>query len=111
MYFEGWGLSDSLYVTVITLSTVGCGELQKVSPAGRIFTVFLIPFGIFIITCVAGAVARTLIEGEIRSILERRKLDKKIKPLKNHYIICGYGRIGRIVYGELASKTHTASGD
>lgn len=105
MFIEGWNLLDSIYMTIITLSTVGYGEVHDIGPGGRIFTVILILFGIFIITYIVGLVAETLIEDEIRSIFGRRKLGKKIKSLKNHYIICGYGRIGKIICKELIRKS------
>ena len=105
MFLEGWNLLDSIYMTVITLSTVGYGEVHDIGPEGRVFTVVLILFGIFIVAYIAGLVAKTFIEGEIRSIFGRRKLDKRIKSLKNHYIICGYGRIGRIICNELMRRS------
>ena len=105
MLLEGWGLLDSLYMTIITLSTVGYGEVHNVGPGGRIFTVLLIIFGVSIITYIVSLVVETLVAGEIRSALGRRKVDKKIKSLKDHYIICGYGRIGSIICKGLSAKS------
>jgi voltage-gated potassium channel len=105
MSIEGWDLLDSLYMTIITLSTVGYGEVREIGPGGRIFTVFLIVFGLFIITYLVGLVAETLVAVEIRAVLGRRKVGKRIKSLKDHYIICGYGRIGKIICNELTSKS------
>ena len=105
MLIEGWTLSDSLYMTIITLSTVGFGEVHAVGPGGRLFTVFLIIFGLFVITHIVGSIAESLIESEIRSIFGRRKLDKKMRSIKDHYIICGYGRIGRIICKELTRRS------
>jgi voltage-gated potassium channel len=93
------------YMTIITLSTVGYGEVRNIGPAGRIFTILLILFGVSIIAYIVGLVAETLVESEIRSIFGRKKLSKKIRSLKNHYIICGYGRIGRIICKELIRKS------
>jgi len=101
MFIEGWNFSDSIYMTIITLSTVGYGEVRHIGPAGRIFTILLILFGISIMAYIIGLVTETLVESAVRSILGRRKLGKKIKSLKNHYIICGYGKIGRIICKEL----------
>lgn len=105
MLLEGWGVLDSLYMTIITLSTVGYGEVHDVGPGGRIFTVLLIIFGVSIITYIISLVVETLVAGEIRSVLGRRKVDKKIKSLRDHYIICGYGRIGSIICRELTSRS------
>ena len=104
MLIEGWNFLDSIYMTIITLSTVGYGEVHEVGPGGRIFTVFLILFGIMLITYTAGWVTKNFIEGELREILGRRKLGKQIKSLRDHYIICGYGRIGKIICQELSMR-------
>jgi voltage-gated potassium channel len=97
---EGWPFLDALYMTVITITTVGYGEIQELSKAGRIFTVFLILFSIGIMGYVLGGIAQTIIAGQIRTALGRRKLEKKVKRLKNHYILCGYGRIGSFIARE-----------
>jgi len=103
-WIEGWDLLDSLYMTIITLSTVGYGEVREIGSGGRVFTVLLIVFGLFTITYIVGLVAETLVAGEIRSVLGRRKVSKKIKSLRDHYIICGYGRIGSIICKGLTRK-------
>ena len=97
MTIEGWQFVDALYMTVITISTVGFKEVNQVSAAGRIFTIFLVFSGVGFTLYVAAAVVQFMVEGRIRIILGRRRLDKKIDRLKNHYIICGYGRIGRVL--------------
>lgn len=94
---EHWNILDALYMTVITLTTVGYGEVHDVSKMGRIFTIFLVFFGFGFIIYVAGAVVQFMVEGRIRAILGRKILDRKINRLKNHYIVCGYGRIGRVL--------------
>ena len=85
---EKWSLFDSLYMTIVTLTTVGFEEVHTLTKGGRIFTVILI---------LSGVGARVIFEGEIREILGRKKLSKKIEKIKDHYIICGYGRIGKII--------------
>jgi voltage-gated potassium channel len=99
---EGWPLFDSLYMTVITVTTVGYGEIRQLSRAGRIFTVFLIMASFGGMGYVVGSIAQTFIAGQIRMALGRRKLEKRVKRLKNHFILCGYGRIGSFIAKEFA---------
>lgn len=104
MMIEGWDFLDAVYMTVITLTTVGYGEVHKVSRIGQIYTIFLIFIGVAFFLFVAGSVVQFMVEGRIRIILGRRSLDKKIDRLKNHYIVCGYGRIGRVLCNQLKRK-------
>jgi voltage-gated potassium channel len=97
MVIEEWPLLDALYMTVITLTTVGFSEVHEVSQEGRLFTVILIFVGVGFFLYVFGSLTQFLVEGQIRVILGRRKLEHQIKRLKDHYIVCGYGRIGRVL--------------
>jgi len=97
MTIEGWPFIDAFYMTVITISTVGFKEVNQVDGVGRIFTIFLVFSGVGFSLYVAAAVVQFMVEGRIRIIMGRRRLDKKIERLKNHYIVCGYGRIGRVL--------------
>lgn len=101
MYIEGWNLMDSLYMTVITLTTIGFGEVHPIGKNGQIFTIALIFIGGGFFIYVMGAFVQFMVEGRIRLILGRRKLDKKINRLKDHYIVCGYGRIGKVLCHQL----------
>jgi len=101
---EGWGLMDSLYMTLITISTVGYFEVHPLGPAGRIFTMALVICGVGFSLYVAAALVQFMVEGRIRIILGRRRLDKKIGRLKDHFIVCGYGRIGRVLCRNLKRK-------
>ena len=101
---EGWQILDAIYMTVITITTVGYGEVRTVSPIGRVFTLVLICMGMGIIAYTLGMVAQVMVELQVRSILGRKKLGLKIKSIKNHYILCGYGRIGRIISQELKAS-------
>jgi voltage-gated potassium channel len=104
MLIEGWPLMDALYMTVITLATVGYGEVHPVSNIGRGFTLMLIFLGVGYFLYVAGSIIQFLVEGRIRLVLGRRKLDTQINKLKDHFIICGYGRIGRVLARFLIEK-------
>ena len=97
MLIEGWSFMDAFYMTIITLATVGYGEVHKVDLGGRLFTVVLILLGVGYFLYVAGHIIQFLVEGRIRLVLGRRKLDNQINRLKGHFIICGYGRIGRVL--------------
>jgi voltage-gated potassium channel len=103
-WLEGWGFLESLYMTVITLTTVGFGEVHPLNNAGKIFTVFLIIAGVGTVAYSIGLFTEFMVEGRLRSILGKRKLEKEINHLRNHYIVCGYGRIGRIVCKEFVQQ-------
>ena len=102
--FEGMPLFDAFYMTLITISTVGFGEIVPLSTVGRFITVAIIVVGISTLTYTLGQVLKIFVEGELSRILGRRKLENRIQALKDHYIICGYGRIGQIVTRELATE-------
>jgi voltage-gated potassium channel len=101
---EGWGILDSLYMTVITLATVGYKEVHDLSTNGKIFTISLIVFGVGTITYAFGSLLQLMVEGQILRILGRRKLEKRINRMEGHYIICGYGRIGTLISQEFQSR-------
>ena len=104
MVLQGWSFLDALYMTVITITTVGYGEIGKLSQSGRVFTIILIFLGIGTMAYFLGVVAQAMVELQIRSIIGRRKLGLRIRAMKKHYIICGYGRIGRIISHELKTQ-------
>jgi voltage-gated potassium channel len=91
-------------MTVITITTVGFREVREVTGLGKVFTIFIIFFGIGIIAYILGMVAQAMVELQVRSIFGRRKLGLKIRSIKNHYIICGFGRIGKIITRELKAN-------
>jgi len=99
---EGWSFNESLYMTVITLSTVGFQEVRPLSEAGRGFTVALVIVGIGVVGYGVANVTAFFIEGEINQLFRMRKMEKTIEKLVGHYIICGYGDEGRHAGEELA---------
>jgi voltage-gated potassium channel len=100
-FIEGMSLFDSLYMTVITISTVGFGEVRPLSTYGRMLTIALISIGITIAAYTLGNILRLFVEGELRKTFGRKKVERKIAELSDHYIICGYGRIGTLICSEL----------
>ncbi len=98
---EGMPVFEAFYMTLITISTVGFSEVKPLSDAGRWVTVTIIISGISLLSYTLGQIASIVIEGELRKVLGRRKLEKKIAALTDHYIICGYGRTGTVVVSEL----------
>ncbi len=96
-----WTLLDSLYMTIITLASVGYGEVHELDNLGKIWSILLIIFGVTGI----GVLFRTINEEFIQSqLFWKKKMKKTISKLKNHYIICGYGRMGAVIAKELSEK-------
>jgi voltage-gated potassium channel len=102
---EGMAPFDALYMTVITLSTVGYFEVQPLSTAGRWFTMGLIVVGVGAAFYTVVALAAFLIEGRIREILGRRSMQRAIDTLEQHVILCGFGRLGRAVSSHLGATS------
>lgn len=101
---EGMRFSDALFMTVITLSTVGYGEVQPLSDAGRWYTMALIAFGVGVVFYTIVEFAAFLMEGRLRTFRLRRSTMRSIDALRNHIVICGFGRLGRAVAEQLAAS-------
>ena len=101
MFIEGWRFVDSFYMMVITLSTVGFGEIQPLSDRARLLTSAIIILGVGNFAYIVGSFSRMLVDGHLHNRMWRRKVQRRIDKLDNHYIICGYGRIGSVVVQEI----------
>lgn len=97
MVIEGSSFLDSMYMTIITITTVGYGEVLPLSEAGKIFTMVLILVGMSFVLYLLGEITQTVVQGGIQRILGRNGMDKKIAELKDHYVVCGFGRIGKVI--------------
>jgi voltage-gated potassium channel len=104
MTIEGWPLLDSLYMTITTISTVGYMEIHPLSRAGRLFTMLLVVSGITVLFYTVGKIAQVMFEGQFQRYFGRMKVEKRIESLKDHYIVCGYGRIGSLICQELMAE-------
>jgi len=92
---------DAFYMTLITITTVGYGEVHPLSHAGRIFNSFLIFFGVTAMLLAVGGMTQAIIELELNQYFGKRRTRKMIEALHDHYIVCGFGRVGRGAAGEL----------
>lgn len=100
MLIEGWGFSDSLYMTIITLTTAGYSEVHQLSEGGRYFTMFLLVSGMGIVAYSAGVTMNYFLNIDF-SKRRRDKMQKRINQLSGHTIICGFGRMGQVIASEL----------
>lgn len=101
MVIEGWSFWDSFYMTVITLTTVGYREIHELSFRGQLFTVVLLIGGVGTVLYALSAGAKVLLEGELQEIYGRKRVEKKLRNFKDHFIVCGYGRMGKVIAREL----------
>lgn len=104
MILTNIGFIDALYMTVITIATVGYKEVAELDNAGKLFTIFLIIAGTGAVAFFASQIVEYAIEGEVRKIFTRKAMLKRIKKMKGHIIICGFGRMGRIIVEEIKGK-------
>lgn len=102
MGFEGWNFLDSLYMTVITLATIGYGETNPLDTSGRIFTIVLILGGIGAMTYIFTTISELLMEGGLREAYRRMRMQDKIEAMSGHFVVCGASRPGMSVCEELA---------
>lgn len=103
MVLEGWGFLDALYMTMITISTVGYGEVNELDSSGRLWSMALIITGASVLVYATGTFVEMVMEGTIRGYFARRRMEDAIDNLSGHYVLCGYGRVGRRVAREFAA--------
>lgn len=97
----GFGVLDAAFEAVTTVSTVGFGEVEPLSGAGKVFTIFLILAGVGTVLYALGILVETVVEGRINELFGRRRMNQSIASLHDHVIICGWGRVGRSITAEV----------
>ena len=101
---EGWTVFDALYMTVITVTTVGFREVQPLSTAGQAFTMLLIVYGVGVILYVLTNGVGFVIEGQFAAAVGGRVMRRRIGRMKDHYILCGFGRVGEEIAREFVAR-------
>ena len=97
MFLEGYHVTDALYLTIITVATVGYGDMVPHTAGGKILTVVLVLVGVSFVMYMFGKIVEAMVEGGLREILGKRLMKKQLEHLSDHYIVCGHGRIGSII--------------
>jgi voltage-gated potassium channel len=103
-FIEGWPWFDGFYMAVTTFTTIGYQEIHPLSHTGRIFNLALIVTGVSLVFLGIGALTQALLEFELSNFFGRRKMEREIARLSEHYIICGAGRVGLGTARELAGR-------
>jgi voltage-gated potassium channel len=104
MRIEHWRFLEALYMTVITITTVGFGEVHPLHSEGRVFTIALSLVGVFTLLYAATAAIRAIVSGEVRGDIGRQRMERTLLELKDHVIVCGFGRMGRFVCAEFSAS-------
>jgi len=104
MAIEGFSFFNALYQTFTTITTAGFGEIEPMGDAGRAFTMVLIVIGVVIILYVLGSVTQIAVEGELEALVGGRRVKGRISRLRDHYIVCGFGRVGSEIAHTFANR-------
>jgi voltage-gated potassium channel len=107
MLLEGWRFLDALYMTVITLTTVGFREVRPLDDGGIVFTLTVITIGVGLVLTTVTVVAQWVLEGQWGERTRRHRMQRRIDDLTGHFIVCAYGRVGRAVARELEAEGAT----
>ncbi len=106
VYISGYSVVDALYMTVITITTVGFGEIHQLDEEGRIFTIFLVLTSLGLVAYLGSTIGKALLEGNLMRKYKKQRMNKQLKTLENHTIICGFGRNGRQAARKLRASGH-----
>jgi voltage-gated potassium channel len=101
-FIEDWSLLDAVYMTIITLSTIGYQEVHPLSDVGKVFTIFLILGGVFTFLYTATEIIRAIVSGEVAEMLGSQQRERALAEINRHIIVCGYGRMGKLVCQEFS---------
>jgi voltage-gated potassium channel len=105
-FVQGWGWFKSLYTTLMTVSTIGAGPENELTGRGEVFNVILILLGVATVGFAIGTLTKAVVEFELGSFFGRRRMEKELSALKNHFIVCGVGRVGRRVASEVVARKY-----
>ena len=104
---EGWSLQDAAYMTILTFTTVGYEEVRPLSPTGRIFTMFVMVAGVGVMLYILTSVVHMIVAQEVlKSLVRRHRMRTQMARLSGHFIVCGFGRVGRAVAFTLHESPH-----
>jgi voltage-gated potassium channel len=103
-FIEGWPYFDGLYMTLITMTTIGYGETHPLSQEGRIFNMFLVLAAVTSGGFLVGTFTQAMLEFELGKAVGKRRMERELASLEGHYIVCGAGRVGRTVVQELRDR-------
>ena len=104
----GFGVLNALYQTVTTVTTVGFREVEPLSSAGKVFTIVLIGFGVGTALYTLSVIIEGLIEGQLPEVFGRRRMERRISGMRDHVVVCGWGRVGKAITRDLVSMGGSA---
>ncbi len=103
-YTEGWDWFKAFYATLMTVATIGADPLNQLSPQGQMFNAILIVLGVSVVGFAIGSFTQAMVEFELGSFFGRRRMEKEISKLHDHFIVCGAGRVGRRISTEIMER-------